>query len=357
MSDLKKILGYVGCAAAVIIMVAFAAIWIGFHRGETGGQGKTSSGSCSILFPASAGTDEQIGKVLNDYIDKYAPSNSDLKGKGLLIAQGARNQVNPALIVAIARKETSFGTAGSGISGGSHNSFGRTASSGQPNVGRWYKWSDPDGDGHLTGWDASLYGDDDESDYIKRKYIDNRLTTLDKVIAKYAPETENDTQTYIQQMTDWINEMARMGNGVVLGPECIEGALATGKWIWPVEGRITSKFGETGPSHPRPHTGLDIAAPRGTPIKAVDNGSVMVVNTNPKDITGIYVKIMHSNGLESIYGHMIEGSPTVSVGEDIKQGQIIGEVNSTGHSTGNHLHLGAKLNGKFVDPLNYLPNR
>lgn len=362
MSDLKKILALVGCAAVVLIFIVFAAIWLGFHRGDPG-KYRTGNfgGSCSILFPVSAGTDEQIGKVLNDYINKYAPANSPLKGKGLLIAQGARrSQVNPALIVAIARKETSFGIAGSGIRDGSHNSFGRTAATGQPNVGRWYKWSDPDGDGPLTGWDASLYGDDDESAFIKRVYVDGaKITTIEGLINKYAPPSENNTQEYIQQMTDWYNEMARMGNGVVLGPECIGGALATGKWIWPVDGRITSRFGVDRGSHT--HEGLDIDTPD-TPakpdVKAVDNGIVSDIHLNTNNKCGVYIYINHSGGLRSLYCHLAKDGIQVSEGQEIHQGDIIALSDNTGTSTtGSHLHLGARLNGVFVNPENYLPKR
>ena len=94
---------------------------------------------------------------------------------------------------------------------------------------------------------------------------------------------------------------------------------------------------------------------RGTAIKAVAAGAITVVNTDPNNTAGIYVIIDHGGGLQSIYGHMIQGSPTVTVGQRVSQGDIIGQVDSTGHSTGDHLHLGAKLNGTFVNPRNYLP--
>lgn len=345
--DIKKMLGLIGCAAIVLIMIAFAAVWIGFHRGEEGNQqGGSIGGNCSILFPASAGTDEQIGKVLNAYIDKYAPANSPLRGTGVLFAKSGRGNVNPAIMVAIARKESSFGTAGGGVA--KHNPFGRMDTN------------------HIlmsfNDWPDAIA---DQGPYMKRMYIDTGQKTISTMLNKYAPSSENDTTTYIKQVSDWTNEMARMGNGVVLGPECIEGALSTGKWIWPLDdhSRITSDYGA--PRNGNTHKGIDIAAPKGTPIKAVSNGKVITVytvcsqtvNSCTQDCCwGIYIEIDHGNGLVARYSHINPGSPRVSVGETVTQGQIIGETDNTGYSKGNHLDFEVKLNGRFVNPRNYLPN-
>lgn len=141
--------------------------------------------------------------------------------------------------------------------------------------------------------------------------------------------------------------------------KCEQGSgIALGKFIWPVKGRLTTRFGERDRVHRNPHTGLDIAVVRGTPIKAADGGVVEKVNLDRSDICGVYVKVKHDGGLETVYCHMIEDSPTtkgIKEGVKVSQGQILGEVNSTGRSTGNHLHFGVQSNGKFIDPESLLP--
>jgi murein DD-endopeptidase MepM/ murein hydrolase activator NlpD len=122
-----------------------------------------------------------------------------------------------------------------------------------------------------------------------------------------------------------------------------------GPWIWPVSGPITSPFCE-----PRPweacHPGIDIAVPTGTPIRAAAGGRVAIAGWVGG--YGNYTCIQHSASLSSCYGH--QSSIGVSVGQNVSQGQVIGAVGSTGHSTGPHLHFEARVNGSVVNPMNYL---
>jgi murein DD-endopeptidase MepM/ murein hydrolase activator NlpD len=97
------------------------------------------------------------------------------------------------------------------------------------------------------------------------------------------------------------------------------------------------------------HTGVDWAAPRGTPIYASGNGIVGIAGWESG--YGKYVRIKHTNGYETAYGHMSAFARGIQPGTRVRQGQIIGYVGSTGLSTGPHLHYEILVNNRFVDPL------
>lgn len=124
-------------------------------------------------------------------------------------------------------------------------------------------------------------------------------------------------------------------------------------FIYPIHGRLTSPFGYrkdpfTGAKSF--HTGIDLAAPTGTPIKATLDGKV--VETGSNRIFGNYVIISHDRGYQSLYGHM----HTISAkrGQYVNQGTVIGTVGNTGYSTGSHLHLSIYKNGNMIDPFSVL---
>ena len=117
-------------------------------------------------------------------------------------------------------------------------------------------------------------------------------------------------------------------------------------------GRFTSGFGER--RHPllkimRMHTGVDWAAPAGTPILAAGDGTVEQVGG--KGGYGNYVRIRHANGYSTAYGHMSRYADGVAPGVAVKQGQVIGYVGSTGMSTGPHCHFEVLVNNNFVNPM------
>jgi murein DD-endopeptidase MepM/ murein hydrolase activator NlpD len=97
------------------------------------------------------------------------------------------------------------------------------------------------------------------------------------------------------------------------------------------------------------HTGVDWAAPSGTPIYASGNGTVDKVGWESG--YGKYVRIRHANGYETAYGHMTAFARGIDPGVRVRQGQLIGFVGSTGLSTGSHLHYEIMVNGRFVDPM------
>jgi murein DD-endopeptidase MepM/ murein hydrolase activator NlpD len=97
------------------------------------------------------------------------------------------------------------------------------------------------------------------------------------------------------------------------------------------------------------HTGVDWAAPNGTPIYASGNG--VVEKAGWESGYGKYVRLRHTNGYETAYGHMSGFARGVQPGVRVRQGQVIGYVGSTGLSTGAHLHYEIMVNGHFVDPM------
>lgn len=118
----------------------------------------------------------------------------------------------------------------------------------------------------------------------------------------------------------------------------------------PISGTITSRFGNRESIRTHAHTGLDIAAPKGTTIKAAASGTV--IWSGYQGSYGNLVKIDHGNGVVTYYGHC--SKLYVSVGEKVEAGDSIAAVGSTGNSTGNHLHFEIQLNGQCVNPQNYL---
>jgi murein DD-endopeptidase MepM/ murein hydrolase activator NlpD len=118
----------------------------------------------------------------------------------------------------------------------------------------------------------------------------------------------------------------------------------------PITGRITSRFGAYENVRSGAHTGLDIAAPRGTEIKVAANG--VVTHASPMGSYGNLVIVSHGNGVETYYAHC--SKILVKVGQQVTAGDTIALVGSTGNSTGNHLHFEVRINNKAVNPQKYL---
>jgi murein DD-endopeptidase MepM/ murein hydrolase activator NlpD len=124
--------------------------------------------------------------------------------------------------------------------------------------------------------------------------------------------------------------------------------------IWPTHGEITTYFGEVGPYSPRGHSGLDVAAPEGTPVVAIDDGEVLKAYWNGDGYGGLVI-IGHPSGYETWYGHLERFD--VEHGEQVRRGQRIALMGSTGFSTGPHLHFEVRQDGQLVDPLEFLQER
>lgn len=122
----------------------------------------------------------------------------------------------------------------------------------------------------------------------------------------------------------------------------------------PVAGPVSAEFGTRrlfNNQERQPHSGVDLAAPRGTPIRAPADG--VIVGTGEYFFNGRTVFIDHGQGLISMYNHM--DRIAVALGDAVKRGQRIGDVGMTGRVTGPHLHWGVSLNDVRVDPLMFVP--
>lgn len=128
-----------------------------------------------------------------------------------------------------------------------------------------------------------------------------------------------------------------------------------GMFTWPAPSytRISDEYGNR--MHPtlgvqKFHNGLDMAAPGGSPILAAYDGTVVAADYSSS--MGNYIMIDHGDSLYTIYMHA--SALYVSKGAEVRKGDTIGAVGTTGRSTGNHLHFGVRLNGNYVNPWSYL---
>lgn len=129
--------------------------------------------------------------------------------------------------------------------------------------------------------------------------------------------------------------------------------LAATPSIWPTNGYVTSRYGNRiSPFTGRTqfHTGLDIAADFGTIVVAPARGRVVSSSTN--GALGRMIELDHGYGVRTHFGHLMKA--LVKQGQTVERGLPIGEVGSTGRSTGPHLHYGVEVNGRTVDPTNYI---
>ncbi len=119
--------------------------------------------------------------------------------------------------------------------------------------------------------------------------------------------------------------------------------------MWPTWGMITSLFGERRGSHI--HQGLDIANRTGTPVNTTASGVVLFAGWHGG--FGNKVIVYHGSDYTTVYAHL--SKMYVSVGDEVKQGDVIGAVGSTGYSTGPHLHYEVIVNGVNKNPMDFLP--
>lgn len=154
----------------------------------------------------------------------------------------------------------------------------------------------------------------------------------------------------------WSSDRQTPGNMLV---PSLPGSIGVGNLgsfsYWPTPGfsEISSPFGMR--VHPiknviKMHTGIDIAASGSTPVIAVASGKV--IDNRYSASYGNLIVIDHGDGVTTSYNHMQEPSP-LEAGAEVKAGQLVGRVGSTGMSTGNHLHFEVRVNGQCRDPLAY----
>ncbi len=129
-----------------------------------------------------------------------------------------------------------------------------------------------------------------------------------------------------------------------------------GQLGWPLANYSKISSGYTGRVHPitgkwqAQHAGIDIPAPKGTPVLAAEGGTV--ISSGYINGYGYTVVVDHGGGLSTLYAH--NSALSVKVGQTVTRGQKVAEVGSTGNSTGNHCHFEVRINGKHTNPLPYV---
>ncbi len=170
--------------------------------------------------------------------------------------------------------------------------------------------------------------------------LSSEITTKEESIRQYEAEKAEQDST--------ADEKARLAEQ---NARHFAGGVFT--WPCPSYSYISSEFGYR--IHPiygyqRFHSGLDMAAPSGSPILAAADGKVVAASYEAT--MGNYVMIDHGDGLYTVYMHA--SALYVSTGQEVSAGTQIAAVGSTGSSTGPHLHFSVRLNGQYVNPHNYL---
>jgi murein DD-endopeptidase MepM/ murein hydrolase activator NlpD len=190
-----------------------------------------------------------------------------------------------------------------------------------------------------------------KQNYEIRVAKDQRLRDLYKKDAALYEHAEN-------ELLNESNKIEQELSRLIPGRKQDVLARQSKPFIWPAKGRISSGFGfRVHPIHRtrKMHTGLDVAKATGAPIKAADGGEV--IYSGWRGGYGYAVMINHGNkngkNMVTLYGHC--SRLLVKKGQTVKQGQVIAKVGSTGRSTGPHLHFEVRINGKPVNPANYLP--
>ncbi|QDP78106.1 M23 family metallopeptidase [Nocardia otitidiscaviarum] len=156
------------------------------------------------------------------------------------------------------------------------------------------------------------------------------------------------TAAHINQLTNqYLYNLAGQNPSSYTG---VGGSAGSGRFALPARGTFTSGYGPRWGKH---HNGVDIANAIGTPILAAADG--VVVAAGPASGFGQWVKIRHSDGTETIYGHV--DSYSVQPGQQVSAGQQIARMGNEGRSTGPHLHFEVRQNGSAVDPQRWLAQR
>lgn len=194
----------------------------------------------------------------------------------------------------------------------------------------------------------ALYRSNVEARDLVQRELENHRELLSIVLADRAQALR-----MLDELDGVSDEVKR---NLLAGGSTGNPAIVPGYFIWPADGPLTSYFGPR--KHPiagvvRQHNGIDVGAEYGAPVWAAAAGRV--IKAGSMGGYGLVVMIDHGEGLSTLYAHL--SSVKVSVGDFAEQGAVIGEVGSTGYSTGPHLHFEVRINGEPVDPLQWFPGR
>lgn len=192
----------------------------------------------------------------------------------------------------------------------------------------------------------------------EKEAIVNALKNDEEVVLDKMQASRGVLETLESQEEAMREESDRIGSNIRELQEMYEQYTSgyDGKLMWPTRNtrKISSYFGmRIHPiyKYPKMHNGIDIGASYGTDILASGDGVVTSVTYNEGGY-GLYIVIYHGDGISTLYAHC--SSTIATVGETVKQGQVIGLVGMTGAATGPHIHFEVRENGSPVDPLGYV---
>jgi len=179
---------------------------------------------------------------------------------------------------------------------------------------------------------------------LSQEQVANRLKTQRAFYEQAQRQLANESRRLETQILEMESSNRRGRKGMSIG---------SGKMAMPIVAQITSPFGWR--THPifgvrRFHTGIDLAGPNHSAIRASDSGNVLY--TGWYGGYGKVVIVSHGNGMATLYAHLCKIAATV--GENVAKGDVIGYEGTTGFSTGPHLHFETRVNGIPNNPLNYL---
>lgn len=209
--------------------------------------------------------------------------------------------------------------------------------------------------------DIAKYGSSLEEETKRIEQITSKLKNIEEdivyqqkkqkeILSKLRQETamyESSERQLERESIKLVYKISELSTGKNDNPE------STGSFSYPVRAPITSPFGPR--RHPifgvrSMHSGIDLAAPYGTPIKASEGG--VVIYSGWYGGYGKVVILDHAKGFSTLYAHL--SSTKVTVGARVKQGEVVGFEGSTGYATGPHLHFEVREQGKPKNPVIYL---
>ena len=194
--------------------------------------------------------------------------------------------------------------------------------------------NDVDFQRRVAGGDSfdAFYADGDDSD-ARSELLYASITVHNEIFKYYRFQTQDDG------VVDYYDENGRSVRKFLMRSPVPNATLTSGFGL-----RFHPILG-----YSRPHTGVDWAAPVGTPILAAGSGTVL--RAHSESGYGNHVEIQHANGYITTYSHMAGFGRGISDGARVKQGQVVGYLGQTGLATGPHLHYEVIINGRFVDPM------
>lgn len=199
----------------------------------------------------------------------------------------------------------------------------------------------------------------EEQKILAQKKAEESKQRLETLVASRA-----DLERQIEENKERIKQLEKQEQELLKKSQELNSLIASlskrtkyveGQMVWPLQNTttITSGFGRR--YHPilkkySTHTGIDIGGKYGESILAANKGTVIIAGW--QDAYGYTVVIDHGGGITTLYGHC--SKLLVKVGDEVKAGQVIAKVGSTGWSTGPHLHFEVRVNGEPQNPLNYV---